>query len=422
MKNNSNRMNYSVDYIIKNYNYSRQIPLNHFPRLKVVGIGPQGVNDFAADLIDIASAVIFIEGNLKGNQYTNRVLKISVEMGLRVPEIWTDEIKETLYKLLLFMGWINWEFKFFKITHIKNPKIITKETGKVEKVSLFSGGLDSLCGAATEKDDNRHKLISFYSKQKELQKQLASKLDMIDPIQWSVYNKRGFKRQNTSNYYRSFLFLCLAAVTAQSYNATKIQQFENGILASGIPFSISSRSTKHAHYYMHRLCEEIFSTTLECDFKISNPFSKSTKRDEYKKLIGIIGELRANELASHAPSCWHLNAGYKYNGQLKKNGEPCGICVPCIIRQTAHPIKTWLSLQDDDIRNDPVYGRNFREYYSFLSKIKETSSEPLQNFYIAIGSQVREAIKPKGEYELSELRDIFLQFADEFSSTFQVNI
>jgi 7-cyano-7-deazaguanine synthase in queuosine biosynthesis len=375
----------------------------------------------AADLLDVAASVFLIERCLPGKQHVNRPVKINAEIGLRAPSVWSPKAIAALQELLLFMGWTHWEFHFSKPEKYDLPLVVSRGAGELEQVSLFSGGLDSLCGAGTERDNKGIRLVSYYSKQKELQRDLALGLGMIAPVQWSTYESN-FSGRGTNYLYRSFMFLSLAAITARSYGASKIQQFENGILASSIPPSLSDRSTKHAHYRVHRLCETIFTEVLGGDWQISNPFELMTKREAFNALIKKIGKNQANNLAERTQSCWHLNAGFKLNGHIKENGLPCGFCVPCIVRQTAHPLRTWRDLRTDAARNHRIHGRNFREFYAMLCDVQIAKGKSLHDFYLALGSQAQDAIKPRGAYQLTELKDLFSRFADEFMSTFEVGV
>ncbi|MFX0195176.1 MAG: hypothetical protein ACFFCW_03555 [Candidatus Hodarchaeota archaeon] len=415
------RLNFKVENSTNRSQSSVRVTASQFPRFKVDSLGPRDLDAVAADLLDIAASVFLIERNLPGKQHVNRAVKITAEIGLRAPSVWSPRAIAALQELLLFMGWTHWEFSFSKLEKYKMPLVVSRGADEFEKVSLFSGGLDSLCGAATERDNDGNRLVSYYSKQKVLQRDLASELGMTAPVQWSTY-KSSFSGRGTNYFYRSFMFLSLAAVTARSYGASRIQQFENGILASGIPPSLADRSTKHAHYRVHRLCETIFSEVLGGDWQISNPFEQTTKREAFNSMVNKLGKSQANNLAKHAQSCWHLNAGFKLNGQIKANNLPCGFCVPCIVRQTAHPLNTWRDLRTDNVRNHQIHGRNFREFYITLYDVQMAKDKSLHDFYLALGSQAHDAIKPCGAYHLTELKDLFSRFADEFMSTFKVGI
>jgi hypothetical protein len=400
------------------------LPDKKLPQLVVEGkVGPHGLSRKALDLVDLGIFVYLLERCLPGKQQVNKLSKLVVRLGLREPEAWTPGAVKALEDLLLFMGGTYWSFEFFpdlSLREIPNPP---KEEGtSVSCTSLFSGGLDSLCGASTICDSPDVRLVSFYTThQKTLQRSLATDLGMPPPVQWR-WETWPTSGRGRNFRYRSFFFLCLAAATAQSFGAHTILQFENGILASGIAPSLSIQVTKHAHYRLHRLCETIFSEVFQEPWTIDNPFRLMTKREAYQALEDKLGPNKASALASRTETCWNLYAGFvrKVDGkkEKKKNGDPCGFCVPCIIRQTAHPQPTWVDLRKDEARNDPDKGRYFREYFNLAQRIREVRKSSLGEFYYAMDTSILEALRPTGGYTLAELRDLFLRFSDEFMDTF----
>lgn len=392
------------------------------PQLQVSGpLGPNGLSRVAMDLIDIGSLVFTMERHLPGKQHLNRVSKIEVRLGLREPSVWTGPAIAALEELLLFMGGTEWYFDFFRYRSIKDYTIAKKDNSHVRCVSLFSGGLDSLCGASTLHAPPNVRLVSYSTRQKTLQRELSKELGLSLPIQWGWKPRPPSGRAKIFRY-RSFFFLCLAAATAQSYGSDQILQFENGVLASGIAPSISIQITKHAHHRLHQLCGIIFSDVLGGKWLIENPFKLKTKREVYKCLESEIGAKKAKELANKTQTCWNLYAGFKGKGKnrnaKKRNGQPCGFCVPCLVRQTAFPQVAWLDLRSDIARNDPIRGRFFREYYAMLKRIQEVRRGSLGEFYTAMDTFLQDAIQPRGGYILAELRDMFLRFSDEFMDTF----
>ncbi len=389
------------------------------PQLEIDNnVGPNGLSRAARDLVEISTLIYLLERNLPGNQQMNRVSKIDVRFGLRQPAIWTTNALQALQDVLFFMGGATWNFDFFLDRNLRD--LPQPKTGKssVQRVSLFSGGLDSLCGAATLRHEPDVRLVSYYTKQKTLQRRLAQGLDMPTPIQWG-WKTRPPTGHGRSFRFRSFMYLCLAAAIAESYGANQILQFENGILASGIGPSLSYQTTKHAHYRVHRSCEFIFSEILGGNWMIDNPFQHCTKREAYQALISELGQKEARRLANDTETCWNLYAGFKSkSGKQKKNGVPCGFCVPCLIRGTALPQKTWLDLGGDAARNHPTRGRYFREYYGMLQRIQAVRDGTLGDFYTAMDTFLQDAVKPRGGYSLAELRDLFLRFSDEFMETY----
>jgi 7-cyano-7-deazaguanine synthase in queuosine biosynthesis len=420
---NENRLQCRAKYFLDQVPRDVDVCEEGFPKLKVLNaFGSKGMSRAAMDIIDVAVAVYAIERNLPGRQRTNPVSRIELSMELREPDLWNETATQTLEELLFFMGDTRWSFDF---SHSDTPNdhivLAAEEDSSIRAVVLFSGGLDSLCGAASIRDSTNAKLVSYYTKQKTLQQRLAEKLEMSTPVQWG-WDSRPPSGRGRSFKYRGFFFLCLAAVTALSYGANRIVQFENGILASGIAPSPSDITTKHAHFRLHRLCEILFSEVLGGEWSIENPFRLKTKREEYLDLVSELGQSKARSLANMTETCWNLYAGFKLKKGdreiRKENGVPCGFCVPCIIRQTALPQEVWRDLRVDETRNHPLHGYFFREYYSMLRRIQEVRNGSIGEFCLAMDTFLQDAIKPRGGYSLDELRELFLRFSDEFMSTY----
>lgn len=418
---NNFRYDYKAEYFLSP-GQSVTVRDENLPQLDVEGkVGPKGLSKESLDLIDLGTFVYLLERKLPGKQQMNRLSQLTVKFGVRDESVWSQEVVKDLEDLLFFIGGTHWKFEFWSDKSLKNNPNPLREDKTASKVALFSGGLDSLCGASTLIDSPDVRLVSFYTRQKSLQRELAANLGMHNPVQWhwkkypSVGRGRNFR-------YRSFLFLCLAAATAQSYDTNKIIQFENGILASSIAPSLSIQVTKHAHYRLHRLSEMIFSNVLGGQWNIDNPFRLTTKRGAYEKMEQKIGKEKANLNAAKTETCWNLYAGFKrkvYNVEEKKpNGVPCGFCVPCMIRQTAHPQSAWVDLRKDDARNDLVQGRYFREYYNMVQRILSVKNGTPGEFYKAMDTNLLDAIHPRGGYNLIELRDLFIKFSDEFMDTY----
>lgn len=420
-------MNYSrydckAEYFLSQDPISVMLFDKTLPELIVEGkIGPKGFSKESLDLIDLGVFIYLLERTLPGKQQMNRLSQLSVKFGVRDESVWTKEAVQDLEELLFFIGGTRWKFTFWTDVTLNNDLNPPREQDKASKIALFSGGLDSLCGASTFYNSSDIRLVSFYTRQKTLQRDLAANLGLHSPVQWrwkeypTVGRGRSFR-------YRSFLFLCLAAATAQSYETNSIFQFENGILASSVAPSLSIQVTKHAHYRLHKLSEKIFSHILGGQWNIDNPFRTTTKRGAYEIMEQKLGKEKADINAAKTETCWNLYAGFKRtsNGieQKKPNGVPCGFCVPCIIRQTAHRQSVWVDLRKDDARNDLLQGRYFREYYNMVQRILSVRNGTLNEFYEAMDTNLLDAINPRGGYDLNELRDLFIQFSDEFMDTF----
>lgn len=385
-------------------------------------LGPKGLSAVGADLINLAAAVYQIEKLLSGNTLTNPPERFELTLTLHAPKLWTVKAIETASKILHLLGNATWKLNF---KGTKDPPFLsefsTANGEDINQVMLFSGGLDSTCGATTLVHEAQFtKLVSFYTRQKSLQQALAVDLKHNPPLQWRnnypVQSGRG-----RSFYYRSFLFLVLAAVSAESWGARKIFHFENGILATAISPTSAFFMTKHAHPAMHRLAEILFSELFRGTWQVCNPFLDKTKHESLLNAGRLIGEESAR-LFAKTETCWY-QAANRYPGGRKSPAKACGACVPCIIRHTALPLeKNAVDLSDDKARNDARIGVAFRSYYGFLHDVLQTSDSPTA-FYrlLPAGGRALIASNPSNHsFTLPDLHSLFLRFALEFMEAYNL--
>jgi hypothetical protein len=178
------------------------------------------------------------------------------------------------------------------------------------------------------------------------------------------------------NLIRSFMFLSLAAAVAESYGARRIVQYENGVLATAVPQSGNFIPTRHAHPETHRRMARLLDAVFGSSFTIDNPFLPKTKREVGEALAAALGAGPAEALLRETETCWYLFQP-KVGGLEKGNGQPCGVCTPCIVRRTARPAEaaagTWpgwrgyaFDLREPRYRDHPVVGTTFRAYLELV--------------------------------------------------------
>ena len=400
-----------------------QIAFNSVNDLRLIlrgELGPGGISDTAADLGDIALAIYMIEKQMKGNKRTNPPCNIHLSMAVRNPKAWTKKAICVLQEILLLLGNAKWDIDIKGGLTNRKPAFLVTTDKKIEQIVLFSGGMDSTCGAMTIKTpDAKEKtaLVSFYTRQKTLQQSLVNSMGFTTHIQWGkewdLRTGRG-----KSFYYRSLLFLSLAAIVAESWGAKKIIQFENGVLASAIPPSPAWRMTKHAHPELHLKMAGLLQELFGGDWNVTNPFLLKTKKECYLDAAESVGEKQAEQAIKQTETCWFLYSNRVAGGKKKPN-TPCGICIPCIVRQTAFSKDkpTWDLTKDANKNNDRI-GINFRSYYGFVEQILKTENSP-HEFYRILPSPGRQLIGVTPELTLTNLHSLFCKFAKEFMDTYQ---
>ncbi|GHU54739.1 hypothetical protein FACS189411_01920 [Bacteroidia bacterium] len=279
--------------------------------------------------------------------------EIEVEFPVETPDVFCNG-KNSLEQLLSFLTGDYWQVSFIQRDNV--PMYKKSERCKVykneyrlahKKVSLFSGGLDSLIGVIDQltSSEDRIALVSHYdavfkgmkSDQDELKKMLSKRYKHYHLLQTRVdlscSDQNGNDRENESSLRsRSFLFLCQAIFVANAIgNNIDVLIPENGTIALNHPLTPSRRSscsTRTAHpYYLSKVSE--FISILGLQHSIQNEYEMKTKGK-------MMEECKNRELllATYKSSCSCAKRGHKVHWELR-SATHCGICMPCIYRRVA---------------------------------------------------------------------------------------
>ncbi len=388
-------------------------------------VGPHGITKAAADMIDFAMAVFQIEKQPRRFSPANPPITYNLHMKIRDPGAWNQEAMDIVEEILRFMGNAKWTIKLkprLEIDKDITGQVSKSPDDKIEQIALFSGGLDSTCGLATIiKDVAKTRLVFFSTGKRALQEEIAKNLGFeTSPIIFSSKWNAEKKGRNRSFYYRSFLFLCLAAAVANSWQVKRILQFENGVLASSIPPAPAWLTTKHAHPRLHQLASTLFSILLGGEWIVENPFVLKTKRECFNEAVEAVGKGKATESAQKTITCWYYYSNRAIGGLNKDPNNSCGVCIPCIVRRTALQDNNYMwDLREDKQKNDTARGLSFRSYFGFLRQVAETKNAPGE-FYKILPAQGRSLVDLEGPPSLEDLHRLFLEFSDEFMETFQL--
>lgn len=226
----------------------------------------------------------------------------------------------------------------------------------VDAVSLFSGGLDSLCGVIDLLETNpdlRLGLVAHYdagqasSKQELLHARLAahygpSRVQLRrlwlrpaphDPRQ----EYPSLPVVETTTRGRSLLFLAAALALASSVGEdAPVYVPENGYIALNVPLTrarAGSASTRTTHPYFLGLLADA-ATAMGVANPLINPYVFSTKGEMLRdsRNPGLV-----RELAPITVSCSHPEAARM---QDRAQGN-CGYCFPCLIRRASLAVPGW---------------------------------------------------------------------------------
>lgn len=199
----------------------------------------------------------------------------------------------------------------------------------VDRVLMFSGGLDSLAGAAETAAQGKklvlvsHRPVStIYKRQRDLFQKLREiyRVPMIHVPVWINKSAR-YGKEHTQRT-RSFLYSAVGTVVAESMKASGVRFFENGVVSLNLPVAdevLRARASRTTHPVVLEQFSRFYSLITERPFVVDNPYLFNTKTDVVSgvekhggaKLIGLTCSCSHSYFQSQ--SQWH-----------------CGTCGQCI--------------------------------------------------------------------------------------------
>jgi 7-cyano-7-deazaguanine synthase in queuosine biosynthesis len=278
---------------------------------------------------------------------------IEVEFPVESPELFENG-KIELEHLLSFLTGDEWNISFTKrkvsslYTFKSRAKVFTdRYRQSFNKVSLFSGGLDSLVGIIDHLSSSKDKivLVSHYdaafkgakSDQDKIHKILSRKYSHYHFIQTRVdlssSDVNGNERENEPSLRsRSFLFLCQAIFVAHSIgDGIEVLIPENGTISLNHPLTPSRRSscsTRTAHpHYLTKVVD--FISKLGLNHLIRNEYEMRTKGEMLENCND-----KDTLLATYQHSCSCAKRGHKVHWDVR-TAPQCGVCIPCIYRRVS---------------------------------------------------------------------------------------
>ena len=259
---------------------------------------------------------------------------------VRRPELWSNPtVSGALVNTLRFLSEDEFEFVFEKSTETRHLQPYLgfdqpeARSFDPDDVMLFSGGLDSLAGAANELFAAGRKLLlvthqsstAIANRQNALASALATRAP--DSVQYvPVWVRKGEQEpiEHTQRL-RSFLFAALGITIARLFNRKRLLISENGITSFNLPLAehvLGTRASRTTHPRVLRDMGQLASLVLGEPFTIENPLLWSTKGE-------AIASLPANQCADLirlTTSC----ASVRF---LSMAGRQCGTCSQCVERR-----------------------------------------------------------------------------------------
>lgn len=258
-------------------------------------------------------------------------------------------------KMLDFLTGDNWHIEFRKSNVIyskrDNPNKKHLYIQECDCVCLFSGGLDSLCGAIKLLENGESPCLighNEYPKLRNKQNEFSEIFQSIYPEQKIKFlsftansrapinnNKEKLKGSENTSRSRSLLFLCAALSIAGILGKyTPVYIPENGFIGLNIPLTNSRKgtcSTRTTHPYFLRQFSEMLKI-VGIENPIINFFAFNTKRE----VVNLVRDTAAFKACyEHTISCAHpCLARYNKHG-AKDYPINCGYCYPCLIRKSS---------------------------------------------------------------------------------------
>ncbi|MBP3954872.1 winged helix-turn-helix domain-containing protein [Gemmata sp. G18] len=310
----------------------------------------RGLSDLDADLLEVAAYVYTIDqvltrGGTVVVDYGARWRRhLRLVIPVRCPGVWGQpQVSAALRAALVFLtDDAEWEFAFvlardpIPCQRYVTDLIDSPDGTEFEEVVLFSGGLDSLCGAVDEVLVGQrpvvlvsHRSVSrIQARQDALLAALRERLPRseISPLHVGATINKGRELNNEfSQRGRSFLFAAVAAVVARLAGRRRFRFYENGVTSLHLPGSrelVGARASRTTHpQTLHRF-GALFSALFDGPFEVQNPYQWTTK-------AGMLRRLRAQghaDLCARTCSCGHVW------GREERHPH-CGRCSQCVDRR-----------------------------------------------------------------------------------------
>lgn len=327
-----------VDMFTWQSNVSIKFFLNDKPVRLVIGQPLRDLLDLGA-LIYVADEIVS-----RGSTEDGWNRQIDVTHPVRYPQNWNSNAS-LLSDLLRQLSGDEYSFSFPQRNALaeNSPRHRRVLGGDWDCVCLFSGGLDSLCGAARLLDAGERVLLVGHqadgitaAAQKRLVRILSDRFPgQVEFVQVRVARSQRRspavhlpQKVETSHRPRSFLFLTLATVVASALGVQRVYLPENGLIGLNAPLQVSrlgTFSTRTAHpLFIQRFNDWVAGLGL-FQGQILNPFMFDSKSD----VIANSPEW-LREYFAETNSCAHA-------GSVRWFGMPgvnhCGYCVPCVYRR-----------------------------------------------------------------------------------------
>lgn len=323
------------------------------------------------DALDLFRSIQFADRWAARPPRTTTARTISVVIPVRKLDRWTDpEVSGVLHRLLNFATQDDWNVRFVQRA-VPEPQIPQRPmlTHDVTdpytfRVGLFSGGLDSVAGAALQaySTPERRLLVSGTgSRWRRVQDDLFTAMNLALPetagrrfhgATFDLTPGRGVTdrlkdrlpcgQEVYSQRSRGLMFLAMGAVTATTLGVPVVEVYENGVGAINLPFNNGSIGADHsrAMHPLHlALVQRLYRLLFHPEFRVVNPYAFTTKG----VMVRDLAHANLGHLAARAVTCEYY--GTQAHGTKLRDSDAaphevgsfthCGICTSCLLRRAS---------------------------------------------------------------------------------------
>lgn len=412
----SNKLKYGLNHI-KNILFKSDI----FP------------TELAFDMITLSTMVYMADTRISRIEHgqDSWTREISIELPVNNKILWNNQIP-LIERMLRFLTGDIWNVSFVDRTYrfeLKDKD--TPKTSIYDKVSLFSGGMDSLISTINLMEEKKNTLLISHAGDgytKNAQTNILKSFDEIYPEilhnrmdLWmsfpDCYIPEGKNDSNTRS--RSFLFIGFGIFVLSGLNGVnELLVPENGLIALNVPLDITrvgSFSTRTTHPFYLNLWNELLNN-LGLNIKVTNPYWNKTKGEMAYECLNRDMLYETMKVSSSCSS----------PGKARWKGlsqQHCGYCVPCIIRKAAmykafgsdSTVYTINSVKEMQDNNENSIGVQLRSFQYAINKIK--SNPKLAELYIHKTGPLK-----GNESYLKELAEIYKRGLLEVSAFIDNNL
>ncbi|MBN9521363.1 hypothetical protein J0H58_23050, partial [bacterium] len=264
-----------------------------------------GLPALSADLLEVAAYVFAADQAVTrggtaevdyGDAWRRR---IRLEVPVRCPAVWDrPAVHAALADALRVLTDDEYEFGFHPAAEPARPAAylfdrVAADRPEFDELVLFSGGLDSLCGAVEEVlvRERRVVLLSHRSATRVAARQdavfaaLAGRVARRAAAPAHVgltVNKREDLNRDFNQRTRSFLFAAAGAVVARQVGLRRVRFYENGVTSLNLPVSpelVGARASRTTHPAALARLAAFLSALYGDRVEVDNPYQPATKAE-----------------------------------------------------------------------------------------------------------------------------------------------